>query len=304
MVAEDSYQDMLIDNKNQSIIISGESGAGKTEATKLVLKYLAQANTNFTSEKDVDMLDVKSYMNSNDLSIERQVLDSNPLLEAFGNAKTKRNNNSSRFGKFIRVNFDPTGKINSATIINYLLEKSRIVFQQQSERNYHIFYQIMASPNLRKQYNLGNMEDYGYISQSGIYNIPGVDDQEDFKITLNCMRNIGFTDEEVNHVIDIIVAVLNLGQVTFDKFSKPGVGDISQVNTSSLPSLTQICSLLQVDQLKLIKSLTMKSSIMGKEVIESNLMPEEAKNARDAMAKSIYGKLFNWIVERINQSIS
>lgn len=118
---------MLIDNKNQSIIISGESGAGKTEATKIILCYLAKANTNFVSEVDEDMLDQRKYLVGEN-SIEKQVLDSNPLLEAFGNAKTFKNNNSSRFGKFIQVNFEPTGKIHSASIVNYLLEKSRIVF--------------------------------------------------------------------------------------------------------------------------------------------------------------------------------
>ncbi len=131
MVAEDSYQDLISFKKNQSIIISGESGAGKTEATKLVLKYLAQANTNFLSDVDIDMLDNKNYQQNEGVgteSIERQVLDANPLLEAFGNAKTFKNNNSSRFGKFIKVNFLSSGKIHSATIINYLLEKSRIVF--------------------------------------------------------------------------------------------------------------------------------------------------------------------------------
>lgn len=131
MVAEDSYQDMLIDCKNQSIIISGESGAGKTEATKIILCYLAKANTGFTNPNDnEDMLDQKKYMkegNDNN-SIEKQVLESNPLMEAFGNAKTFKNNNSSRFGKFIQVNFEPSGKIESASIINYLLEKSRIVY--------------------------------------------------------------------------------------------------------------------------------------------------------------------------------
>mmetsp|Transcript_23311 Transcript_23311/g.17739 ORF Transcript_23311/g.17739 Transcript_23311/m.17739 type:complete len:131 (-) Transcript_23311:204-596(-) len=130
MVAEESYQDMLIDCKNQSIIISGESGAGKTEATKIILCYLAKANTNFTSEVDEDMLDQRKYLKEGEghASIEKQVLDSNPLLEAFGNAKTFKNNNSSRFGKFIQVNFESSGKIHSASIVNYLLEKSRIVF--------------------------------------------------------------------------------------------------------------------------------------------------------------------------------
>lgn len=135
MVAEDSYQDMLIDNKNQSVIITGESGAGKTEATKIILSYLAKANTSFTGpvedllQRKPTIAETKAALSKTGVkTIERQVLDSNPLLEAFGNAKTFKNNNSSRFGKFIQVNFDAQGAIHSATILNYLLEKSRIVF--------------------------------------------------------------------------------------------------------------------------------------------------------------------------------
>lgn len=130
MVAEEAYQDLLIDNKNQAIIISGESGAGKTEATKIILSYLAKADTNFVGNDNEDMLDPKKYLNQakGERTIEKQILDTNPLLEAFGNAKTFKNNNSSRFGKFIEVNFEPSGKIYSANITNYLLEKSRIVY--------------------------------------------------------------------------------------------------------------------------------------------------------------------------------
>lgn len=175
MVAEESYQDMLIDNKNQSIIISGESGAGKTEATKIILCYLAKANTNFSSQIDEDMLDQRHYLEGEN-NIEKQVLDSNPLLEAFGNAKTFKNNNSSRFGKFIQVNFESSGKIHSASIVNYLLEKSRIVFQQGVERNFHIFFQLMSTPDIVKRYKLGNKESYHYLNQSGVYTVKDIDD--------------------------------------------------------------------------------------------------------------------------------
>lgn len=163
MVAEESYQDMLIDNKNQCVIISGESGSGKTEATKIILCYLAKANTNFVSTVDEDMMDQRRYLEGEN-NIEKQVLDSNPLLEAFGNAKTFKNNNSSRFGKFIQVNFERSGKIHSASIKQYLLEKSRIVFQQGVERNFHIFYQLMDSADYRQQYQLQQMESYHYLN--------------------------------------------------------------------------------------------------------------------------------------------
>lgn len=133
MVAEDSYQDLMIDGKNQSIIITGESGAGKTEATKIILAYLARAGKGFTGPEE-DLLykkpsQAEAMQNQNaNPTIEKQVLDSNPLLEAFGNAKTFKNNNSSRFGKFIQVNFNATGMLHSASIVNYLLEKSRLCY--------------------------------------------------------------------------------------------------------------------------------------------------------------------------------
>jgi len=142
------------------------------------------------------MLDPRRYLVGEN-SIEKQVLDSNPLLEAFGNAKTFKNNNSSRFGKFIQVNFDPSGKIHSASIVNYLLEKSRIVFQQGVERNFHVFFQIVSSEDMVKRFNLEPPQNYHYLNQSGTYTVAGVDDGEDFGITMNCMANIGFTAEEI-----------------------------------------------------------------------------------------------------------
>ena len=155
MVAEDTYQDLLIDRKNQSIIITGESGAGKTEATKVILSYLAKASQGFSGPEE-DLLykkpsnaQLKAGLQQN-AGIEKQVLDSNPLLEAFGNAKTFKNNNSSRFGKFIQVNFDVVGVLHSASIVNYLLEKTRIIYQHGIERNFHVFYQILKAFHLDK----------------------------------------------------------------------------------------------------------------------------------------------------------
>ena len=155
MVAEDTYQDLLIDRKNQSIIITGESGAGKTEATKVILSYLAKASQGFSGPEE-DLLykkpsnaQLKAGLQQN-AGIEKQVLDSNPLLEAFGNAKTFKNNNSSRFGKFIQVNFDVVGVLHSASIVNYLLEKTRIIYQHGIERNFHVFYQVLKAFHLDK----------------------------------------------------------------------------------------------------------------------------------------------------------
>lgn len=182
LVAEDSFQDMLTDKKNQSIIITGESGAGKTEATKIILSYLSKASTGFTGPEE-DLLYKKPNKDAHSKqkgdqkpTIEKQVLDSNPLLEAFGNAKTFKNNNSSRFGKFIQVNFDGTGALQSASILNYLLEKSRIISQRGVERNFHIFYQVLKAFNQEaelmmplqakflKKYDMDEMESYHYVN--------------------------------------------------------------------------------------------------------------------------------------------
>jgi myosin heavy subunit len=184
-IGEASYQDMITEKKNQSIIISGESGSGKTESTKIILKYLAT----ISSEISEDSKETKKPNETE--SIEKQVLDSNPLLEAFGNAKTVKNNNSSRFGKFIQVNFTENGKIISAKIFNYLLEKSRIVKIQPEERNYHIFYQFLfgANEQERTKYSIREPEYYRYLKY-GCFKIENEDDAKNFTETKNCMTKL------------------------------------------------------------------------------------------------------------------
>ena len=287
MVAEDSYQDLMMDGSNQSIIITGESGAGKTEATKIVLAYLARAGKGFGGPEQ-DLLYKKPTQAesmqaaSGDLTIEKQVLDSNPLLEAFGNAKTFKNNNSSRFGKFIQVNFDATGMLHSASIVNYLLEKSRICYQFGIERNFHIFYQILQSSKLPRaqqapltkkflaKYRLGEVEDYHYVNQSDVQTIPDVDDVAEFELTLQCMRNVHFSDPEIVQILDAVVAILNLGNVGFgmvdDNTPRPAADSRDYVTTAA--------RLLGVDLAKLVNALSTKRQVIGKEVLESPLTIE------------------------------
>ena len=230
MAAEEAYQDLIIDKRSQSIIITGESGAGKTEATKIILSYLAKWKDDFSSSQSdsADLSDPSNYLD-HEASLEKQVLDSNPLLEAFGNAKTIKNNNSSRFGKFIQVNVDNSGKIISATIRNYLLEKSRIVHQNSKERNFHIFYYIFLDDNLVNGYELEDRENYNYISNSFLDGIPEEEDQLGYKIMKNCMKVLGFSDQEYGEVIDIIVGILNLGNIEFEEIYDEGVGDRAQI---------------------------------------------------------------------------
>lgn len=200
MIAEDCFQQLITEQKNQSIVITGESGAGKTEACKIILAYIARANQNiFEGDPSQDLhVPGKQADGTQMESVETYILDSNPVLEAFGNAKTVRNNNSSRFGKFMQVGIQTqSGNICSAKILTYLLEKSRSVSVCDNERSYHIFYQGLASSEVRNKYQLpsSNPADYGFLrSATGTYQIQGVDDAKDYNLTMACLRNIGFTD--------------------------------------------------------------------------------------------------------------
>ena len=318
MVAEDSYQDMIIDRANQSIIITGESGAGKTEATKIILAYLARAGKGFSGpEQDLlykkpSQAEAMQKKSGDDVTIEKQVLDSNPLLEAFGNAKTFKNNNSSRFGKFIQVNFNAAGMLQSAKIDNYLLEKSRICFQYGIERNFHIFYQVLQSklvpkaeqPPLMKKflakYSLNEIDDYHYVNQSDVQEIDGVDDVAEFELTLQCMKNVHFTDQEIVQILDCVVAVLNMGNVEFGEISEDKMGPSSD----SRDYITAAAGMLGVDLAKLINALTMKRQVIGKEVLDSPMTIEQVYQARDSLCKHLYGVIFSWIVQKINLSIN
>jgi len=209
MIAEDSFQQLITDQKNQSIIITGESGAGKTEACKIILAYVARAHeTIFRGPPEQDLhtpgVQRQAGAANQEESVESYILDSNPLLEAFGNAKTTRNNNSSRFGKFIQVNVQSkTRQIQSAQILTYLLEKSRAVSVSQDERSFHIFYQGLASPEIRAKYQLAsaNPADYGFLrSPTNTYTIDGMNDETNYGLTMACMRNIGFTEEEIDSI--------------------------------------------------------------------------------------------------------
>jgi len=244
MVAEEAYQDLVIDKQSQSIIVTGESGAGKTEATKVILSYLARWKDNFSSNDSgsTDLFDRKNYLGT-DTSLEKQVLDSNPLLEAFGNAKTVKNDNSSRFGKFIQVNVERSGKIISATIRSYLLEKSRIVHQNSNERNFHIFYYVFIDPAISEMHGLKDPADYTYLENSFIDAIPEEEDQMGCKIMKNCMKKLGFSNDEYNEIIDLVVGILSLGNIRFDEQYVNGKGDESYVDTDTEQYLEKVTKL-------------------------------------------------------------
>ncbi|KAI5273235.1 hypothetical protein E4T47_03466 [Aureobasidium subglaciale] len=288
-IAESSYYNMNAYKENQCIIISGESGAGKTEAAKRIMQYIAN---------------VSGGSNSSIQETKDMVLATNPLLESFGNAKTLRNNNSSRFGKYLEIQFNAQGEPVGANITNYLLEKSRVVGQIMNERNFHIFYQFTkaCSENYRQTFGIQQPQSYVYTSASKCYDVPGIDDHAEFKDTLNAMKVIGLSQAEQDDIFRMLATILWLGNCTFseDDQGNAAIADQSVVDF--------VAYLLEVDSAHVNKALTirvMETSRGGRRgsVYDVPLNPAQATSVRDALAKGIYYNLFDWIVQRVNQSL-
>jgi hypothetical protein len=281
-IADECYRSLFDEGRNQSILVSGESGAGKTEATKVVLQYLAEIAGSTSG-------------------VEQRILVANPILEAFGNAKTLRNNNSSRFGKWVEIHFDQSGRICGARIVNYLLEKSRVTYQAPEERNYHIFYQLLrgADAGLREQLGLLEPEEFNYTNQSGCIDIPGVDDSEEFTAVVGSFSKLGFSQEEQTSVLAIIGAILHLGNIQF-----VADGDKSVVAPQSMEGLAKVSELLGVSQDALKEALTHRSIVVAGTTTSIPLNVVKATDSRDSLAKHLYGGLFEWLVGRINKSLN
>ena len=209
-VAKDSFEQMLRDQKSQSVIISGESGAGKTEATKYVLKYLTAVSSKAGAKKGETSTELSP--------VEKMIIQSSPILEAFGNAKTVRNNNSSRFGKYFEIQFSGVGEITGGIITDYLLEKSRVVSPAQEERGYHIFYLLCkgASQEERTKYKIGSLQDYHYTKMSGCFDVEGVDEVAEYNDVQKAFSDCKMTNLEVDAVKRILSAILHLGNCTFE----------------------------------------------------------------------------------------
>ncbi len=288
-VAESAYYNMKAYNDNQCVIISGESGAGKTEAAKRIMQYIANvsggADSSIQATKDM-------------------VLATNPLLESFGNAKTLRNNNSSRFGKYLQLQFNASGQPIGADITNYLLEKSRVVGQILNERNFHIFYQFTkgASAKYRQDYGIQGPETYAYTKDSKCFNVDGIDDLTEFQDTLNAMNIIGLKQQEQDEIFRILAAILWTGNISFkeDERSEKAVW----ANDKVQGTVDYLAYLLGVESDEIEAALTTRIITAGRgEEIRAEANPAQATATRDALAKALYYNLFDWIVERVNMSL-
>uniref|UniRef100_A0A8B9CT60 Myosin VB n=1 Tax=Anser brachyrhynchus TaxID=132585 RepID=A0A8B9CT60_9AVES len=283
-VAEEAYKQMARDEKNQSIIVSGESGAGKTVSAKYAMRFFATVGGS-----------------ASETNIEAKVLASSPIMEAIGNAKTTRNDNSSRFGKYIQIGFDKRYHIIGANMRTYLLEKSRVVFQAEDERNYHIFYQLCASASLPEFKDLGLTcaEDFFYTSQGGGTSIDGVDDADDFEKTRHAFTLLGVKESHQMAIFRIIAAILHLGNL---EIQSERDGDACSVSSED-EHLNHFCSLLGVEQGQMQHWLCHRKLVTTAETYVKSMSVQQVVNARNALAKHIYAQLFGWIVQHINKAL-
>ncbi|KAJ0181662.1 hypothetical protein K1T71_002384 [Dendrolimus kikuchii] len=282
-IGDNSYRELLETSANQCIVISGESGAGKTESTKLLLQYLAAASGKHSW-------------------IEQQIQETNPILEAFGNAKTVRNDNSSRFGKYVNIHFNKKGIIEGGNIDQYLLEKSRIVFQNKGERNYHIFYSLVIglSAEEKKRLDLTRPADYTYLNSGNMLTCDGRNDSLEFADVRSAFKVLNFPDNEVWGIFSLLAAILHIGNVKFKSFN---VNNMESSEVADAINANRVATLLGVNKNSLCDALTRKTFVAHGEKVVSSLTNAAAIEGRDALVKAVYGHIFEYIVEVINRTL-
>ncbi|WJX80267.1 hypothetical protein P8452_63289 [Trifolium repens] len=286
-VADVAYRAMVNEGKSNSILVSGESGAGKTETTKMLMQYLAFLGGRAATEGR---------------TVEQQVLESNPVLEAFGNAKTVRNNNSSRFGKFVEIQFDKSGRISGAAIRTYLLERSRVCQVNDPERNYHCFYLLCAAPQEEiEKYKLGHPKTFHYLNQSKCFELADISDAREYLATRRAMDIVGISAKEQEAIFRVVAAILHIGNIDFAKGKE--VDSSVPKDDKAKFHLKTTAELLMCDVDALEDALCKRVMVTPEEIIKRSLDPQSAAVSRDGFAKTIYSRLFDWLVDKINNSI-
>ncbi|XBW34974.1 hypothetical protein QEN19_000539 [Hanseniaspora menglaensis] len=299
-IAEEAYSLMKNEGKNQTIVVSGESGAGKTVSAKYIMRYFASVEEIHKNGGIVSVTDGSDENGEDKVSeTEEKILATNPIMEAFGNAKTTRNDNSSRFGKYLEILFDENTSIIGAKIRTYLLERSRLVFQPSNERNYHIFYQMLKglSDEDKEELSLKDIQSYKYLNQGGSYEIDGIDDKNEFDITCKALALVGIDAAKQQKIFKTLAALLHIGNIEITKTRNDASLSLDE------PNLQIACKLLNLDPAQFTKWIVKKQITTRSEKIISNLSYQQALVARDSVAKFIYSALFDWLVETINVTL-
>merc|ERR1711936_1048076 len=289
-ISETAYRNMVTNGKNQSMLITGESGAGKTENTKKVIAYLAA----------VAVPPKKKGADDKKVSLEDQIVATNPILESYGNAKTSRNDNSSRFGKFIRIHFNAAGKLAGCDIESYLLEKTRITQQQEVERSYHIFYQLLAPfvPDMKQKCLLSDdIYDYSYVSQ-GKVTVASIDDNEELEYTDSAFDIIGFTHDEKWNCYKLTAAVMTCGEV---KFEQKGRDDQAEIKDMGIPN--KVAELFGVNGDELFKAFCKPKIKVGTEWVTKGQTCDQATNGVGGIARATFDRIFKWLIIKCNDTL-